>query len=77
AQGVKNIEDSANNGEAVAVFPVEETDEVMLVTDKGQLIRCAVSEIRITGRVTQGVILFRIDSDEKVVSAVRLFEEET
>jgi DNA gyrase subunit A len=74
---VKNIEDSANNGEAVAVFPVEETDEVMLVTDKGQLIRCAVSEIRITGRVTQGVILFRIDSDEKVVSAVRLFEEET
>jgi DNA gyrase subunit A len=76
AQGVKNIEVSVKNGEAVAVFPVEETDEVMLVTDKGQLIRCAVSEIRITGRATQGVILFRIDSDEKVVSAVRLFEEE-
>jgi DNA gyrase subunit A len=76
AQGVKNIEISQKNGAAVAVFPVEETDDIMLVTDKGQLIRCAVSEIRVTGRATQGVILFRIDPDEKVVSATRVFEEE-
>ncbi|MDR0406483.1 MAG: DNA gyrase subunit A [Holosporales bacterium] len=76
AQGVKNIEISAKNGKAVAVFPVDEADDVMLVTDKGQLIRCSVSEIRVTGRATQGVILFRIDADEKVVSAVRVFEGE-
>ncbi|MDR1267847.1 MAG: DNA gyrase subunit A [Holosporales bacterium] len=75
-QGVKNIKVGGKNGDAVAVFPVEETDEIMLITDKGQLIRCAVSEIRIISRATQGTILFRIDVDEKVVSATRIFEEE-
>ncbi|MDR1551737.1 MAG: DNA gyrase subunit A [Holosporaceae bacterium] len=75
-QGVKNIEMSSKNGAVVAVFPVEERDDVMLVTDSGKLIRCPVNSVRITGRTTQGVILFRVESDEKVVSAVRLVDSE-
>ncbi|MDR2645767.1 MAG: DNA gyrase subunit A [Holosporaceae bacterium] len=73
-QGVKNIEMNSKNGTVVAVFPVEESDEVMLVTDCGKLIRCPVDGVRVTGRATQGVILFRVEKDEKVVSAVRLVE---
>ncbi len=73
-QGVKNIEMSSKNGEVVSVFPVKENDEIMLVTNSGKLIRCSVDDIRITGRATQGVILFRLDKGEKVVSAARLPE---
>jgi DNA gyrase subunit A len=75
-QGVKNIEMNSKNGAVVAVFPVEESDDVMLVTDSGKLIRCPVDSVRITGRATQGVILFRVDTDEKVTSAVRLVDND-
>jgi DNA gyrase subunit A len=75
-QGVKNMDMSSRNGAVVAVFPVEESDDVMLVTDSGKLIRCPVSSMRITGRATQGVIFFRIEKGEKVVSAARLMENE-
>lgn len=77
AQGVKNIDMSSKTGKVVAVFPVNEDDEVMLVTDSGKLIRCPVDNIRITGRSAQGVILFRVDQNEKVVSAVRLVDGES
>lgn len=73
-QGVKNIEMSERNGDVIAVLPVKMCDDVMLVTSKGQMIRCPVSDIRITSRGTQGVILFRIASGEKVVSATRLIK---
>ena len=75
-QGVKNIEMNSKNGAVVAVFAVAESDDVMLVTDSGKLIRCPVDGIRITGRTTQGVILFRLDKNEKVVSAVRLIDND-
>ncbi len=71
-QGVKNIDMSSKTGKVVAVFPIEENDEVMLVTDSGKLIRCPVDNVRVTGRAAQGVILFRVEKGEKVVSAVRL-----
>lgn len=72
AQGVKNIDLSDKNGKVVAVFPVQDNDEIMLITDMGKMIRCPVQDIRITGRAAQGVILFRIEKDEKVVSAIRI-----
>jgi DNA gyrase subunit A len=75
-QGVKNIEMNSKNGKVVAVFPVEETDDVMLVTNSGKLIRCPINSVRITGRATQGVILFRVDRGEKVVSAARLVDSD-
>ena len=56
------------NGRLVASFPVEEGDQIMLVTDGGQLIRVPVDDIRIAGRSTQGVIVFETAEDEQVVS---------
>ncbi len=55
-----------------AAFPVEDTDDLMLVTDGGQMIRTPVSQVRIVGRSSQGVTIFRTGKDEKVVSVERL-----
>jgi len=60
------------NGKLAASFPVEDSDQIMLVTDKGQLIRCPVDQIRMAGRNTQGVTIFRTDDDESVVSVERI-----
>ncbi len=62
-------------GKLVASFPVEEADQIMLVTDGGKLIRTSVDGIRIAGRSTQGVIVFNTADDEKVVSVERIGEE--
>jgi DNA gyrase subunit A len=75
-QGIINIETSERNGSVVASFPVEDTDQVIMTSDGGQLIRMGVDGIRIAGRSTQGVTLFRLDGDEKVVSVARVVEEE-
>jgi len=74
-KGIANIEVTERNGLVVAAFPVEPTDQMMLVTDGGQLIRCPVNDIRIAGRRTQGVTLFRVEENERVVSVARLQEE--
>jgi DNA gyrase subunit A len=63
-------------GRLVASFPVEESDQIMLVTDGGKLIRTSVDGIRIAGRSTQGVIVFNTAEDERVVSVERLSEED-
>ena len=73
-KGIANIETTERNGPVVASFPVGSTDQIMLVTDSGQLIRFAVDEVRIAGRRTQGVTLFRIEEDERVVSVAHLSE---
>jgi DNA gyrase subunit A len=62
-------------GRLVASFPIEEDDQLMLVTDAGKLIRTPVSGIRIAGRATQGVIVLDTADDERVVSVERLTEE--
>ena len=67
-QGVWNIDVTERSGQVVAGFPVNNSDQIMLVTDSGQLIRCLVDEIGITGRRTQGVWIFRVEDGEKVVS---------
>ncbi len=72
-KGAKTIREKT--GRLVASFPVEESDQIMLVTDGGKLIRTAVDGIRIAGRSTQGVIVFHTAEDEKVVSVERLSEE--
>jgi DNA gyrase subunit A len=56
------------NGAIIAAFPVEESDDLMLISDKGQTIRVAVSGISIQGRAAQGVTVFRVDEGERVVS---------
>ena len=72
-KGVETIKEKI--GQLVASFPVEESDQLMLVTDGGKLIRTRVDGIRIAGRSTQGVIVFDTAEDEKVVSVERIGEE--
>ena len=73
-QGVTGIATSARNGDVVAAFPIEESDQIMLVTDQGQMIRCPVDDVRIAGRATQGVTIFRVAEGEHVVSVERIGE---
>src|SRR5215467_1587817 len=75
-KGIVAMSVNERNGKLVASFPVEEADQIMLVTDKGQLIRCPVADIRIAGRSTQGVIVFDTAEDEHVVSVEHIGEEE-
>jgi len=74
-QGIANIETSDRNGPVVASFPVAHSDQVMLVTDGGQLIRLPVHDIRIAGRKTQGVVLFKVANGEQVASVTRLADQ--
>ncbi len=74
-KGIVAMSVNDRNGKLVASFPVEDFDQIMLVTDKGQLIRCPVEGIRIAGRSTQGVIVFDTAEDEHVVSVEHIGEE--
>ncbi len=73
-QGIINIETSARNGQVAATFPITEEHQIMLVTNGGKLIRTPVVDIRIAGRNTQGVTLFKTAEGEKVVSVTALEE---
>ena len=75
-KGIVAMSVNNRNGKLVASFPVEHSDQIMLVTDKGQLIRCPVEDIRIAGRSTQGVIVFDTAEDEHVVSVEHISEDE-
>ncbi len=71
-QGIISIISSERNGLVASTFTINHEDQIMLITDKGQAIRCNVKDIRITGRNTQGVRVFNLSKDEKVVSATRI-----
>jgi DNA gyrase subunit A len=71
-QGIDNMDLSRRQDAIVAVFPVGPKDQVMLVTDGGMVIRCPVHDIRIARRRSQGVVIFKLDEGERVVSAARL-----
>ena len=73
-QGLMAQDLTRKGGKLVAAFPVEQGDELLLVTDGGQLIRVPVGRIRIAARNTQGVIVFRTGEGEHVVSVERLAE---
>src|SRR4029434_10337771 len=74
-KGIVAMAVTSKTGRVVASFPVEESDQIMLVTNGGQLIRTPVRDIRIAGRSTQGVIVFDTAEGERVVSVERLSEE--
>ena len=75
-KGVISMMLTKSNSDMVSSFPIEENDEIMLIDDNGQLIRCPVSGIRIMGRNTQGVKIFNIDENSSVVSVERVVEHE-
>ena len=73
-KGIIGIVNSARNGNISSSFPVNEGDEILISTNKGRVIRTAVKEIRIAGRNTQGVRIFKLSGDEKVVSAIKIVD---
>nr|WP_316862379.1 DNA gyrase subunit A [uncultured Cohaesibacter sp.] len=75
-KGIAAMAVNERNGRLIASFPAEETDQIMLVTDGGQLIRCPIDGIRIAGRSTQGVTVFKTREAEHVVSVERIPEED-
>ena len=75
-QGITNIDTSERNGRVVASFPAHQGEALMLVTDQGKMIRTTVGDIRIMGRNTQGVTIFRVAEDEHVVSVAKIEEAE-
>ncbi len=75
-QGITNIVTSDRNGPVVSSFPAHNGEQLMLVTDQAKLIRTTVGDIRVAGRNTQGVTIFRVADDEHVVSAARIEESE-
>jgi len=74
-KGIVAMVVNERNGRLVASFPVTHSDQIMLVTDGGQLIRCPVDDVRIAGRNTQGVRIFKTAADEDVVSVEVISEE--
>ncbi|NNE23720.1 MAG: DNA gyrase subunit A [Rhizobiales bacterium] len=75
-KGIVAMTVNDRNGPLIASFPVRPDDEIMLVSDGGQLIRCPVGDIRIAGRSTQGVTIFDTAEDEKVVSVERIRDDD-
>jgi DNA gyrase subunit A len=75
-QGITNIDTSERNGCVVASFPARPGEQLMLVTDQGKMIRTSVADIRIAGRNTMGVTIFKVAPGEQVVSVAKIDESE-
>ena len=71
-KGIIGIINSPRNGNISSSLVVSESDEILLSTDKGSIMRCAVKEIRIAGRNTQGVRIKKLSGEEKVVSVIKI-----
>ncbi|HHT9112137.1 MAG TPA: DNA gyrase subunit A [Candidatus Wunengus sp. YC65] len=76
-QGVINIKTTERNGKVVALIDVRDTDELIMITAKGMVIRTPINTIRAIGRNTQGVKLFAVEEGDKLVSVARVAPEET
>ncbi len=73
-QGINNMDLARRSDAVVAMFPVGDNDQIMLVTDAGMVIRCPVNDIRIVRRGGVGVVIFKVGDGERVVSVARLPE---
>jgi DNA gyrase subunit A len=73
--GIWNIDMNDRIGKVVATFPVIDGDQIMLVTNGGQVIRVPINQVRIAGRKTKGVTVFRVSDGEAVVSCAHLTGE--
>ena len=76
-KGVISIKTTARNGQVSAVRIVTDDDHLILISDRGKLIRMRVGDIKIQGRATQGIRLMRVDDGEHVAAIERLAEPET
>ena len=75
-KGITGILTTSKNGKAIDSFIVDEKDQIILVSDKGQIIRVNINQLRIAGRSTQGVSIFKIPETDRIVNVSRLEELE-
>jgi DNA gyrase subunit A len=75
-KGIINLKVTEKNGNVVGLNLVSDRDDMMIITSKGMVVRCAVKGIRSTGRSTQGVRIMRLDKSDKVASVAKLIKEE-
>jgi len=75
-KGIKNVNVTKKNGEAVGLKIVNDKDELMVITEKGMVVRCPVKDIRTTGRAAQGVRIIKLDSGDNVSTVARVIPEE-
>lgn len=75
-KGIINIKVTGKNGEAVGMKTVSDKDELMLITEKGMIVRSPVKDIRSTGRSTQGVRLMKLDKGDKIASVAKIVPED-
>jgi len=76
-KGIINVKTMEKNGKVVAIMPVQEDSDVLVMTANGKLIRVRSTDIRAVGRASQGVRLINLDDDDKVTTATTLVENET
>ena len=75
-KGIINLKVTSKNGSVVGLNLVSDKDEIMIITTKGMIVRCAVKDIRATGRSAQGVRMIKLEKGDKVVSVARVIKEE-
>lgn len=75
-KGIINIKVTGKNGEAVGLKTVSDKDEIMLMTEKGMVVRSPIKDIRSTGRSTQGVRLMKLEANDKVSSLAKIVPED-
>jgi DNA gyrase subunit A len=75
-KGIINIKVTGKNGEAVGLKTVSDKDEIMLMTEKGMVVRSPIKDIRTTGRSTQGVRLMKLEASDKVASIAKIVPED-
>jgi DNA gyrase subunit A len=75
-KGIITMKTTEKNGPVVGVLPVTDEDDLMIITDRGKIIRLRVNDISVIGRNTQGVRLINLEDQEKVVSVARAIKKE-
>ncbi|MDC1175221.1 DNA gyrase subunit A [Bacteriovoracaceae bacterium] len=75
-KGILAMRLTEKNGEITAIKPVHKNDDLMIITNKGQVIRTGISGISLMGRTTQGVRIIRLKEDEKVVAVEKILEDD-
>jgi len=73
-KGITGILTTPKNGKVIDTFVVQENDQIILVSDKGQIIRININQVRIAGRSTQGVSIFKIPAEDKIVNVSRVLD---
>ena len=74
--GVKNIRTSKRNGKVVKIAMVDESDDIVLITAQGMIIRTRIAEVRVIGRDTQGVKVINLKKDDRLLAGAVVAQEE-